>query len=352
MLDEYELVLLACSIEKTKEQKNRIDILLKQKLDWERITGFIFQNRLAGYFFYGLTDSQKNYLAAEFYKTLQLICKIQKDITIESAKYYSKMFEEFQTAGIRYCALKGLVYNVTMYKPGARRSNDADILVVEEDLDKLDNVFRKEGFIQCFLKRGYKEASRKEKLIQRMNYHDLVPYVKKIDGQYIENLKFDINFHIDSKDNEITKKCMEYGIRNIHNELYNVRVLSNEMQLAHLCIHFYREATEKIWTSKRRDVTLYKVVDIYNTILSYGNEFDYISWMKLMKEYHIHKQAYFTLLTVAKFYSFIFPNSLMEMLKRECEFENDDLREIHRVSEAFYLEAFNNKYSVNFENVL
>lgn len=154
MLDEYELVLLACSIEKTEEQKNRIDILLEQKLDWERITGFIFQNRLAGYFFYGLTDSQKNYLAAEFYKTLQLICKIQKDITIESAKYYSKMFEEFQTAGIRYCALKGLVYNVTMYKPGARRSNDADILVVEEDLDKLDNVFRKEGFIQCFLKRG------------------------------------------------------------------------------------------------------------------------------------------------------------------------------------------------------
>ena len=42
----------------------------------------------------------------------------------------------------------------------------------------------------------------------------------------------------------------------------------------------------------------------------------------------------------------------MEMLKRECEFENDDLREIHRVSEAFYLEAFNNEYSVNFENVL
>lgn len=78
MLDEYELVLLACSIEKTEEQKNRIDILLEQKLDWERITGFIFQNRLAGYFFYGLTDSQKNYLAAEFYKTLQLICKIQK----------------------------------------------------------------------------------------------------------------------------------------------------------------------------------------------------------------------------------------------------------------------------------
>ena len=30
----------------------------------------------------------------------------------------------------------------------------------------------------------------------------------------------------------------------------------------------------------------------------------------------------------------------MEMLKRECEFGNDDLREIHRVSEAFYLEAF------------
>lgn len=53
MLDEYELVLLACSIEKTEEQKNRIDILLEQKLDWERITGFIFQNRLAGYFFMG-----------------------------------------------------------------------------------------------------------------------------------------------------------------------------------------------------------------------------------------------------------------------------------------------------------
>ena len=50
MLDEYELVLLACSIEKTEEQKNRIDILLEQKLDWERITGFIFQNRLAGFF--------------------------------------------------------------------------------------------------------------------------------------------------------------------------------------------------------------------------------------------------------------------------------------------------------------
>lgn len=50
---------------------------------------------------------------------------------------------------------------------------------------------------------------------------------------------------------------------------YQVTSLNYYINLAQLCSHFYREATNTLWTKGRRDVMLYKIVDIINYIRFY-----------------------------------------------------------------------------------
>jgi hypothetical protein len=81
-----------------------------------------------------------------------------------------------------------------------------------------------------------------------MNYHDLVPFVKLFDNDYLTSHEFDINFHFDSKENDITKNVLEYGTTYYENNYCRVKGLLWETNLAHLTVHFYREASNSLWT--------------------------------------------------------------------------------------------------------
>lgn len=300
MKNEYRLILIASLNMKTQFENEQINDLLETKLDWCEIAGQLFNHRLAGYFLLGLTNDQQKKVPRELRKAIELLIVAQRQQTIKKYEIMKPILAEFHKENLRYAGLKGLIFNIDNYEMGIRRSNDIDLLVPESELSKLDEILRKFGYIQSFLPEGkFIEASKKQKLIQRMNYHDLVPYVKVIDNEINE---IDINFIFDTKENEITQKIFDMELTEYKNDEYSVIGLPFETNLAFLCIHFFREGTNSLWTDGKRDVVLYKLVDIMNVIRKYKDDFNIEKWTTLVKELGIDHKCYYAFYMLAQFY--------------------------------------------------
>ena len=300
MNNEQKLILKGVLINKSEDEKKEIDDLLSQKLNWAMIGGILLNHRLGGYFYMHLSDAQRKKIPREMRKALELLVKAQKETHLELIAEQNKVTEELNKTEIRYAMLKGAFFSSDIYDIGARRSNDLDLLVYEEDLELLDEHMRKLGYIQSNLPDGKLiEATKREKIIQRMNYHDLVPYVKEISTGILE---LDINFLFDGKDNPIDKTVFEMGTKIYNGRNYTVKALNPYTNLAFLCSHFYREATNTIWTAGRRDIVLYKLVDIINYIRVYEKEIDMDEYINVAKKINMVEKTAFTFKILNEFY--------------------------------------------------
>lgn len=352
MRNEYQLMLLSVLKNRNSDEENLLRILFSETLDWELIGGQLISHRLGGYFLAGIDKELKKKIPKEIIKALELLVLAQKKQNLEMIKVISPILNDLDSNGVRYAALKGLVLNAGIYKIADRRSNDADLLVHEEDLDKLDYILRQYGYIQTFMIDGiYKEATRKEKLIQRMNYHDLVPYIKLLDNEFFMESEIDINFHFDSKENDITDKVLKYGTIYYEDEYHKVRGLPWDTNLAHLCIHFYREATNSIWTEGKVDVTLYKIVDIINVLRTCKDRKRLEGWCNLMKELNLQKAGYYTMHMLQQFFNDDVVKLLMNRLEPEdtsflSEVKIEGENKIVKRTELFIDSAFNLKFKI------
>lgn len=309
MKKENELILLSCLQTKTDNEKNNIKEIVATKLDWGYIVGQLVHHRLSGYFISYLTEYEKKYLYKEVKKQLVLIYKMNKVITIANMKYMSKIFEQFEKQNITYAGLKGVIYNTSMYEIGVRRSNDIDILVPEPELRKVDEILRSNGFIQS-VNSNREEATKKDKIIQRLNFHDLIPYYKNIDNSIlVPYYKLDINFRVDNEKDGLTKKFFDYGTQIYEREGFRIRGLRWQIHLLHLCIHFYREVSHIVWVKDKRDCMLYKLVDIENTIRFIGTE-KLISWFEEMTQFHCDEDIFTTFYYLNELY----PNDIYRKL--------------------------------------
>lgn len=256
---------------------------------------------------------------------LELLVRAQKEQFEENLEEICKVNDALEEAKIKFAVLKGAFFGCEMYEKGTRRSNDIDLLVYEDDLGKLDTCLRAMGYIQSNMSNGEMvEATKKEKIIQRMNYHDLVPYVKKTKMGILE---LDINFLFDGNKNLIDKNVYEMGTM-VYKGRYRITGLNPYTNLAFLCCHFYREATDTIWTEGKRDVTLYKIVDMMNFIRFYREQINYDIMIEVLKKLNIEKKAYFTFKIMTEFYEYDF---LSEMLSRLDEYKSgdDEMKAIH-----------------------
>ena len=313
MRSEIELILLGCLSHRTREEEARFDELLKAKQDWAFITGELIRHRVNGNFFTSMNKEQKGYIVHKVRQTLNMLCNVYEAANKVNLELSQTIIEKTNEAGIVIAGLKGMVFNTNLYPLGARRSNDIDVLVCEDDLSIFDKVMRELGFIQS-LDGGRTEATKKEKLIQRMNYHDLVPYVKRIELPYLNCLKVDVNFHFESKDHDITRAILDEGVQVYKSNGFMIQGLKWTTHLMHLCVHFYREASDSIWTSKGRDVDLYKLVDLQNSLRLFKDE-QLLIWCDAINKFELNKQCYFAIYYLNQFYPENIYKKIMEKIK-------------------------------------
>jgi hypothetical protein len=304
MENEIKLILLAVLRKRTAIEDKIIDDLLYESLDWNFIIGNLVHHRLCGYFYFGLGDARLKKVNNEVRKMMKLIVDAQKLKEIETNNELEQIIKSFETNHVDYAMLKGVSYSTDLYHQGIRRSNDIDILMMENQLDVVDKILKSGGYIQTYSNDDrLVPASRKEILIQRMNYHDIVPYVRNLDENAIQKrMEIDINIHFDSKENDITKKVFDYGTVYKKLDKFDLKCLPWETNLAHLCVHFHREATNTLWTEKNRDMVLYKLVDIMNFINHFATEENKSNWTDVITDLNLSKQAYFTLYVLNELY--------------------------------------------------
>lgn len=352
MKKEIDTILLGVLTNRTKDEEERFQELITHKLDWAWLTGQLIRHRINGNFYCSMNDEQRGYIVGKVKQSFALLSDCYKACNVRNLTFVQELFAVLNENEIQAAGLKGVIYNTSIYELGARKSNDIDVLIAEEDLTAFDSIMREFGFIQS-LDGGHTEASKKDKLIQIMNYHDLVPYFKRINLPYMESLKVDVNFQFDSKEHEITKEVLDEGIQTYEGNGFKVQGLKWNTHLAHLCTHFYREATNSLWTSKARDIDLYKLVDIENSFRQYTYE-EMMEWVKTIKKYNLEKQCYYTLYYLNRFY----PNKLYEKIMSLIELEDVTfLNEIvisgqNKVVERkndFFSQTFDMNYGQNFE---
>lgn len=317
MTAEEKVILLGVLVKRSEEEEAVLAELLMKKLDWTWITGTLIRHRINGNFLQGIGKKNYKVINPKILSAFTLLSKMYKAINIQNLNMCEEIFLNAKKYNLKIAGLKGVVFNTSLYSLNTRMSNDIDILVSEKDIKKFDVMMRELGFIQS-LDGGVSEATRKQKLIQIMNYHDLVPYYKSINEMCMNKIKVDVNFHFDSKEHDITEEVLKYGIVEYKGNGFGVEGLDWKTHLLHLCVHYYREATGDIWKRNKRNLDLYKLVDIENTFRTISDR-QLEHWYETIRKFGLQGICYYTICRLNEFYPCSRYIDMMAMLSNECE---------------------------------
>lgn len=321
--NEEKIVLLGSVQRRTDVENEELIKLMEEKNDWGWIVGALLRHRLNGYFMIGMKDMIKNKIPKKTIKAFKMLCNIYEQSNIINLKLSEDLFQRLNNEKIPCAGLKGIIHNTSIYCLNMRISNDIDVLLCEKEYKKFDKVMKSMGFYQS-ADGGKTEASRKEKLIQVMNYHDLLPYYKKCDHWFMKQIEIDVNIHFDCKENDITEAILEEGITEYSANGYSTQGLIWPLHCLHLCSHYYREATNSIWYEDNRDIELYKIVDIENTF-RVNNENVFEQMIKIAKKYNLINSMYYTLFYLNELY----PNNRYKKILQG--FDGIDINEIGKI---------------------
>lgn len=268
-----------------------------QSMNLPYLLGQILCNRLGGVAYDALSASGVlSMLNREFRNPLTQIYRQnrkQAESFLNVEAYLAKLF---QNAAFPYAFLKG-AYLVQLYKLGLRTSNDFDILILPEDLTKVEAILAEAGFVQGEIRDGrIQEASRAQIISSRMNRGETVPWLKACDLPEQPFIEIDLNFSLDfqAKDErQLVKKMLLNAQPLIHTAKGNLYTLAPVDFLIHLCAHLYKEATVINWVKMGRDLTLYKFVDIYLLLSISDGSFLSDALADTIKLYGMEKECYY-----------------------------------------------------------
>ena len=168
-----------------------------------------------------------------------------------------------------YALLKG-AYLSQLYPSGLRTSNDIDILVSPASLPALEKRLEQAGCIQGAYDKTQGKiipATRRDKLLSRMNRGETVPFCKETRLPMLPCLEIDLNFSLDYKAKQTggasaVETLLAAARPDIHTPAGPLYTLAPDDFLIHLCAHLYKEAAVYQWVEMGRDLSLYKFCDI------------------------------------------------------------------------------------------
>lgn len=284
----------------------KIGDLLSQVYDFPYLLGQLAYNRVAGVAYYVLGKSGLLPRNREFRTALASLytMNLQKHEAFQAA--LAQLTNCFNDVQFPYAFLKGSFLSSVMYPPGLRTSNDYDILVSQNDLTAIESLLTANGFIQGKIEKGQIiPATRSEIVTTRMNRGETVPFLKESKWPGMPFMEVDINFTLDhqAKDEADTVAAMLYDRQQISvsgdGQLYTLKPAEF---LIHLCLHLFKEATVYNWVKMGRDLSLYKFLDIYSFLYTYGTT-DYITTLtQKIRQYGVQKECYFAIVNTAELY--------------------------------------------------
>lgn len=318
--EEKELFLSLCEFQ--NPDKSKLQFLIDRQAATASVLGLLFWNRVAG-------------VAYNILKKTELLSKVNREFRTSLQKAYEQnclynesfvkclesLNEILLPAKDHYAMLKGALL-CPQYPEGYRTSNDIDLLVSANHLDEVGRLLTENGFVQGTLKNGkFIPATRSDIIKSKMLRGETVPYLKKVSLPYMEYLEVDINFSLDFKNNnsDMVKTLVERAI--VYDMCHpSVRSLAPADFFLHLCAHLHKEASVYPWIEMKRDMTIYKYMDIYK-LLSEMSRSDLEKIIATATALNLEKECYYAVFEVKNLFPAV-ADSAEIILKTFSEYKN------------------------------
>lgn len=333
----YEKLILLCS---RADQSEEVDeyiqsLILDSMMNWDMFLGVLLNNRVNGVVYKKLIQYKGIPKYVIYYlRTIYEEQVMKGERHIQEIQIINKALRE---AHIHYAFLKGAYMNTFVYKVGERSSNDTDIMVWPEDLNKCGKVLEDMGYRQGYIKDGeFKAATRNDIIFAKMNTYEIVPYIKIMEDSYLPYHVIDINFKLSNDEKKGVSKRILDTVQDVERGKYSLRIMRDENFLLYLCIHLYREATMVLQIMSGTDLTLYKFMDVHFFILDREDSLD---WDLMFEEAEILgrlNDIYYTLYYTEELYPGTVCKKNLEKFKPEStDFLNeykgrDNTKEVYK----------------------
>lgn len=327
-VSENNFVLELCKF--NSDNKSLVEKFLSNKdLNLPYILGQLQFNRIGGiaYFMfqkYGLLKQLNREMRNSLRTTYEQNC-VKAQYLVDTEEF---LVEVFKDVTFKYALLKG-AYLVQLYPKGFRTSNDIDILIQEKDLSFIESRLKDFGFIQGNVRNDILEpALRSEIISSRINRGETVPWIKEVNWSSQKFIEIDLNFSLDYKPNgsqNTVQTFLERSCMNIFTKAGSLPTLSTADFFIQLCTHLYKEATTIAWIKMKRDLSLYKFVDIYLFIHKFFNAEFVTEIAELVVNLGVAKECMYTLVRTKELFDInnTFVDKLIDMLSLVGEYNLD-----------------------------
>ncbi len=329
---EFRVLLSACRVFLGTEEPARLEALLGQGPDWDRLLALASRHGVMPLLYRSLGKIDRKVVPQEWLARLRAIYMQNAAKNIKMTMELLRILDALKEAGIKAVPLKGPVLAQQLYGDVAlRQFSDLDILVAPEDVKNAQGVIKKKGYSGDELSQSKSTA-----LLKTVPHCDL----------YNKNLKIKVELHW-----RITANfyCLPSDVALLLNRAESINIEGTEMHsvsshdlLLMLCQHGARHSWESLsW--------ICDVAGLLKTASNWRNAFE--------SDKSVNSRAYLLgFILVRDLLNVEFPIDIVERLEREEQlkkyargvikqfildempFDDHQLREINR--NYYYMNMF------------
>lgn len=243
---------------------------------------------------------------------------------LSTANSISKLFNE---NNIPHCILKGISIINDLYTSNEliyRDFNDVDFLVSPSKTKLAKKLLENINVIQGTVTEDMQilPASRKEIIFWSLNSHQEHRYIAESPFSHFSPWLFqliDINTTIFEGGKSVPQISTDYLLehrinKHIKNDIL-IFSLRPEYEFIQLCYHFYKDTKYDIKKANNENFCLQKFCDIREFILHFGKEIDWTEFVKIVNEFNIGDQIYYSLYIVSSFYGDLGIEEILKEIK-------------------------------------
>lgn len=204
-----------------------LEQILREK---EKIPHFVEQlaaNRMCGLAYVILREKELlSLMNREYRSVLEAVYLYGRERNQSFTSCKKEIARQMDSENIKYAALKG-AYLTELYPEGTRTSNDLDILILREDVSKVTELLKKDGFVQGFIRNEQIVPATRSEIVNAMLHRgETIPFVKEINQPAMKFSEIDVNLSLNGKadiQQTVEKKMLEHRVRmqgNSEEELY------------------------------------------------------------------------------------------------------------------------------------
>lgn len=305
MIPEYQLAILLSKPYLDKKEKNFINQLINQNLNWSIIFKELRRHRISAIAYQHLATAElKDVIPNEFCTALKTEFEKNKSLQELYRSECIPFLKALQKNNIPFCLLKGVVLQELLYPKYTRIYKDIDILIQKNSYTDVSRILNLYGFSNeqnmCNVKR------KRERIFLLLNTYEFPEFKKEIikngcnnyvnvDVQHSHALSSKMGYHVNNTDEIVTSQNIS-----IDGEQFKCQNL--QYLLIHLCTHAFGDAVTISEIILNKAFRLRNFGDIVGIVEKFSDSYLSDKFYDLVSKTNTIKPVYFCLYYCTQIY--------------------------------------------------